>query len=99
MIMGLPESIEAPSETKSEANDMVPIQKSKEKNNGSGKSLGSAGHKKEVEGDIGIDDDVALTFPQRVSNDKIMSPLGSILFEVFEYTTVPFLHIPLTKIH
>jgi hypothetical protein len=82
MIMGLPESIEPPVETKSEANDMVPIQMSKEKNNGRGKSLERADErKKEVEGDV--DDDVALTFPQRVSSsEKIVSPLWSILFEL-----------------
>jgi hypothetical protein len=87
MIMGLPESIEALAETKSEANGTVPIQMSKEKNNGSGKSLGRAERKKEVEGDI--DDDVALTFPQRVSNDKTMSPLGSMLFELQRCSNTP----------
>jgi hypothetical protein len=63
MITGLPETNEG------EANDMVPIQKLKEKKNGSGKSLGSVERKKEVEDDIEIGDDVALTFPQRVSDD------------------------------
>jgi hypothetical protein len=83
MIMGLPASIEAPAETKSKVNDTVPIQISKEKNNGSEKSLSRAERKTEVEGDI--DDDVALTFPQRVSsNDKIRSPLGSVLFELLQ---------------
>jgi hypothetical protein len=70
MITGRPETNEVSAEKKSEANDMVPIQKLKEKKNGSGKSR------------IEIGDDVALTFPQRVGDDKRMLPLGSILFEL-----------------
>jgi hypothetical protein len=83
MITGLPETNEAHAETKSEANVMVPIQKLKEKKNGSGKSLGSAEpQKEEVEDGNEIGDDVALTFPQRVSDDKRMLPRGSISLEL-----------------
>jgi hypothetical protein len=67
MNMALPEANEASAERKSKANIMVPIQgKSKDKKHASGKSLGGAESKKEYEGKIEIDD-VALTFPQRVS--------------------------------
>lgn len=52
-----------------------------------------AGRKKEVEGGNKIDDDVALTFPQRVSNDMRMDPLGPILSNyrcVCEFPALPF---------
>jgi hypothetical protein len=81
MITEFPETNKGFAETESEANDMVPIQKSKEKK--SGKSLGSAESKKaEAEDNIEIGDDVALTFPQRVSDDKRMLPRGLTLFEL-----------------
>jgi hypothetical protein len=86
MITGLPK---ASAETKSEASIMASTQKSKERKSGNVESLGGAESKKEVEGNIEIDDDVALTFPQRVSNAKRMVPRGPIFFELPWCSSIP----------
>jgi hypothetical protein len=80
MVTAAPNLNESSAEAKPEIN-AASIQKSNEivapahdheKKNGSELSLIGATSKKEFEGDIEIDDDVALTFPQRVSVDDVV---------------------------